>query len=813
MKTTIIAKKRGGFDKLVQQSSPQVVRQSSFDKTQDKSPQVAANRAKKTRSRSKSRLCVGIQAKKISFIQKRDGRIVPYDGNKIYKAIYKAFLAVREKDGPVVNQISRKVISNLEESFDGKIPSVEEIQDFVMSTLRNEGFNDVAEDYSEYRKKRQEIREAKYYLLYHDVKTVITKNALKIFESRYLRKDLNGKIIETPQQLFRRITTNIAAAEKIYNPNMLNEDLMKVEESFYRLIASLEFLPNSPTLMNAGTPIQQLSACFVLPVEDSMESIFDAIKATAIIHKSGGGTGYNFGNLRPKGDAVKCTGGVSSGPVSFMKIFDIVTEVVKQGGRRRGAMMGILNIDHPDILEFISAKTEEGILQNFNISVAITDEFMDAVKKGKKYNLVNPKNNQPVGELDAQEVFDKIAKLAWKTGDPGVVFIDRMNDLRGNPTPKLGRIVSTNPCGEQPLLANEPCNLGSIDVNKFVKNVGQPTLKASARQSKKRDIDWNKLKKTVHEAVHFLDNVIDMSRYPLPEIDAMARANRRIGLGIMGWADLLVSLEIPYNSKRALDLADKLMSFIEKESHASSVSIAKNRGTFPNFKNSLYNQPGGERLRNCAVTTIAPTGTIGIIAGCSQGIEPKFALAYIRKSRIGKKENDWVELVEVDKQFETIARDQGFYSDELMRKVAEHGTVVGIKEVPVKWQKIFVTAHDLEFSDHVKIQAAFQKHVDNAVSKTINMPNNATIEDIKKAYMLSWDTGCKGITVYRDGSKSVQVLNIGKDKSKEEETITSAEQVAVINLEVKTDTNVRSEVEMKNPQPEDLPPGVCLTCN
>ncbi len=746
--------------------------------------------------------------KVIKTIRKRDGRMVPFDPNKIYEALYKAFLAVREKDGPVVKQVSKKVISNLQTFFIGNAPSVEEIQDVVVATLKKEGFSDVAEAYDEYRQKRQEIREAKYYLLYHDVKTVVTENAMKVLESRYLRKDVNGKIIETPQQLFRRIASNIAAAEKIYNPTISDEDIMKAEERFYRLIASLEFLPNSPTLMNAGTPMQQLSACFVLPVEDSMESIFEAVKATAIIHKSGGGTGYNFGRLRPKNDMVMQTGGVSSGPISFMRVFDMVAEVVKQGGKRRGAMMAILNIDHPDVLEFIVAKTKEGILQNFNISVAITNEFMEAVKKGKTYKLINPKTNQPVGELDAREVFDKVAKLAWETGDPGVVFIDRMNDARGNPTPKFGRIESTNPCGEQPLLPNEPCNLGSIDINKFIKKEGRKNV-----------IDWDRLKTTVHEAVHFLDNVIDMNKYPLPEIDAMARTNRRIGLGLMGWADTLVSLEIPYNSKEALTLADKLMSFIEKESHASSIAIAKKRGTFANFKDSLYNRPGGERLRNCAVTTIAPTGTIGIIAGCSQGIEPKFALAYVRKSRIGKGENDWVELVEVDKQFEEVARREGFYSESIIKRVAEHGSAAGIKGIPLKWQKIFVTAHDLDFPDHVKMQAAFQKHIDNAVSKTINLPNSATVEDVKKSYMLSWDTGCKGITVYRDGSKSVQVLNVGKDKKKENDEKSAPEKDVISTLSeiggdtIMTDTNVRSQVEVKNPQPEDLPPGVCLTCN
>ena len=730
-------------------------------------------------------------AKKLSFIKKRDGRVVPFDEKKIYQAIHKAFIAVREKDGVIVSKVTKKVILNLEKLYLRTTPSVEEIQDVIISTLQDEKYADVAKAYSDYRAKRQEIREAKYFLLYHDVKTTLTENSLKVLESRYLRKDENGKIIETPQELFRRVASNIAAAEKIYDPNISDEDLMKVEEKFYRLIASLEFLPNSPTIMNAGTSMQQLSACFVLPVHDSMTSIFDAVKATAIIHQSGGGTGYHFGRLRPKGDIVRSTGGVSSGPVSFMKVFDMVADVVKQGGKRRGAMMGILRVDHPDVLEFITAKSQEGILQNFNISVAVTKDFMDAVKRGKKYKLISPRNNQPVKELDAREVFNLLVKLAWETGDPGVVFIERMNNERGNPTPHIGQIESTNPCGEQPLLPNEPCNLGSIDVNKLIKKVGR-----------KYEIDWLRFKKTVWDTVHFLDNVIDMNHYPLPEIETMGKGNRRIGLGIMGWADLLVSLEIPYNSNRALQFAEKLMSFIERESHLASVAIAKKRGVFPNFKGSLYDKPNGEKLRNCAVTTIAPTGTIGIIAGCSQGIEPKFALAYVRKSRIAKGENEWAELVEVDKQFEDIAKREKFYSEILMKEVASKGSVQNIDGVPMKWKKVFATAHDLKPEEHVKTQAIFQKHVDNAVSKTINFPAKASIDDVKRAYMLAWDTGCKGITIYRDESKSVQVLNLPKENGLFQAS------------EIKKDTNIRTEIEVKDPETgQELPPGVCLTCN
>ncbi len=724
-------------------------------------------------------------------IQKRDGRIVPFDEQRIYNAVHKAFTAVREHDGKEAMRVAGSVTKRLEEIFIGRIPHVEQIQDIIIETLNTEGFGDVAEVYAAYRRKRQEIREAKYFLLYHNVKTKLTENALKVLESRYLRKDENGKIVETPQELFRRIAQNIASAEKIYHPHIADEDLFKVEEKFYRLIASLEFLPNSPTIMNAGTSMQQLSACFVLPVEDSMSSIFDAVKATAIIHQSGGGTGKDFSRLRPKGDLVRSTQGISSGPVSFMKVFDMVADVVKQGGKRRGAMMAILRVDHPDIMEFIMAKSEEGILQNFNISVAVTEAFMNAVKKGTMYALLNPRTMQPVKELDAREVFDKMVRLAWQTGDPGMVFIERMNNDRGNPTPKLGQIRSTNPCGEQPLLDYEPCNLGSIDVNKMTKRAG-----------KKVDVDWTLLKKTAHDAVHFLDNVISMNRYPLPQIQELGEGNRRIGLGIMGWADLLVTLEIPYNSKHALELADKLMEYIDREAKHESARLARERGVFANFTDSVYDKPGGQRLRNCAVTTIAPTGTIGIIAGCSHGIEPKFALAYIRKSRIAKGENEWAELIEVDKQFEETAKREGFYSDKLMKEVARKGTAMHIDDVPEKWKKVFATAHDLSPRDHVEMQAVFQRHVDNAVSKTINFPSSASVEDVKEAYMMAWDMNCKGITIYRDESKSVQVLNIAKEES------------SAAKLDTKIDTNVRSVVDVKDPNPNpELPPGVCLTCN
>lgn len=730
----------------------------------------------------------------ISKIRKRDGRIVDFDQQRITNAIFKAIAAVKEEDRRLAKKISDRVVKILNERFSPQsVPSVEQIQDIVIETLKSIGEKKVAEAYEIYRKKRTEIRETKYFLLNHTIRTKLSENALKVLEARYLRKDANGKITETPTQLFQRVAQNIAAAEKIYNPEISDDDLFKVEEKFYRMMALLEFLPNSPTLMNAGAPLQQLSACFVLPIDDSMASIFEAVKSTALIHQSGGGTGFSFSRLRPKGDIVKTTSGTASGPVSFMKVFDAATETVKQGGKRRGANMGILRVDHPDIIEFVTAKKNEGILQNFNISVAVTNEFMEAVKKRKNYPLINPRNNQPVKEMEAGEVFDLITQLAWETGDPGVVFIDRMNNDRGNPTPKLGAIEATNPCGEQPLLPYESCNLGSINLDKILKG------KKAVRKSKlpRCEVDWRKLKKTVWSAVHFLDNAIDMNRYPLPEIEAMTRGNRRIGLGVMGWADLLIKLEIPYNSPRTLKLAELLMKFIDKEAKKASAALAKTRGVFPNFKDSVYDRPGGLKLRNCALTTIAPTGTIGVIAGCSQGIEPIFALAYVRKTGLAEKLGE-VSLLEINPYFKEVAQGEGFYSEKLMTEVARFGSIVKIKEVPEKWRKIFMTAHDLNHEDHIRTQAAFQKYVDNAVSKTINFPREATVDDIKKAYMLAWEIGCKGITVYRYESKSQQVLNI---PGKEEESAQKIPEKEVPPV-------------LRNPSPElpDLPPDICPTC-
>ena len=572
----------------------------------------------------------------------------------------------------------------------------------------------------------------------------LSDNALRVLERRYLKKDEKGKVIETPQELFRRVARHIASAELVYNPKA---DVSFYEETFYRLMENLEFLPNSPTLMNAGRELGQLSACFVIPIEDSMESIFDAVKYTALIHKSGGGTGFSFSRLRPERDRVGSTGGIASGPVSFMRVFDATTDVIKQGGMRRGANMAILNVDHPDILEFITAKDDPGALTNFNLSVAVTDEFMKAVGQGTDYNLVNPRTGEVTGKLNAKEVFDKIVDMAWRTGDPGIVFIDEIN--KHNPTPKLGKIESTNPCGEQPLLPFESCNLGSINLSKMV-----------ARKNGQPYIDFDKLSQTVKLAVRFLDNVIEVNQFPLPEIEKMTKATRKIGLGVMGFADMLIQLGIPYDSEQGLATAEEIAHFISEEADKASIELAQERGVFPAFQGSIYDTPDGLHFRNASRTTIAPTGSLSIIANCSSGIEPLFALSYVRHILEGE------EFVEVNPYFEEAAKKGGFYSPELMKQLAEGKRLKDIEEVPEGIKKLFVTAHDISPEWHVKMQAAFQKFTDSAVSKTVNFPHEATPEDVAKVYMLAYKEGLKGITIYRDRSREGQVLTVGVEGKK-----------------------------------------------
>lgn len=603
-----------------------------------------------------------------------------------------------------------------------------------------------------------------------DNKIILTRNALKVLEKRYLKRDKNGNCIETPQDMFRRVADTIASGDLEFGKT--SKDVQNLSDRFYNAITHRYFMPNSPTLMNAGRDLGQLAACFVLPIDDSLESIFETIKNTALIHQSGGGTGFSFSRLRPKNSVVRSTMGVSSGPVSFMEVFNAATEAVKQGGTRRGANMGILMVDHPDIIEFINCKSDNNKLNNFNISVAITDKFMEAYLNGKDYDLINPQNNEIVGRMDAGAVFDLIIDSAWKNGEPGIVFIDKMN--KDNPTPQIGKIESTNPCGEVPLLPYEACNLGSINLGLMVKE-----------QDGEFVVDWDLLENTVRTAMRFLDNVIVVNNYPLPQISEMVQNNRKIGLGVMGWADMLMQMGIAYNSEEGTSLATDVMSFIDYVSKTESVELAKERGCFNNFKGSVYEdshyfskkftektshkvndkmwaqldkdvQKYG--LRNATTTCIAPTGTISMIAGASGGIEPLFGLVFSRLIM------DGTELLEVNPVFEKYMKTHGLYTEDLMNKIAKCGSVAHIEELPDEVKRIFVTAHDISPYWHVKMQAAFQQFTDNAVSKTVNFIESATREDIKKTYILAYKNNLKGITVYRNNSRQFQPMNLEKAK-------------------------------------------------
>lgn len=609
-----------------------------------------------------------------------------------------------------------------------------------------------------------------------------SENAIKVLEKRYLKRDKEGICIETPADMFRRVASSIASAELQYGKSQ--SDVNELTEKFYEAITNRYFMPNSPTLMNAGRELGQLSACFVLPVEDSLEGIFETVKNTALIHKSGGGTGFSFSRLRPKNDVVRSTMGVSSGPVSFMEVFNAATEAVKQGGTRRGANMGILRVDHPDILEFINCKSDNTKLNNFNISVAITDKFMEALKKGEDYDLIHPNLKKSVGRLSAKQVFDLIVDGAWRNGEPGIVFIDKMNG--DNPTPLIGDIESTNPCGEVPLLAYEACNLGSINLGLMIKN-GSNGL----------EVDWDKLAEVTKLTIHFLDDVITVNNYPLPRIAEMVQNNRKIGLGVMGWADMLMSLGLSYSSKEGTDLAYKVMEFIDYHSKVKSIELAKSRGSFNNFKGSVYesgkfltNKYSGKSagmisdddwknldaqikefgIRNATTTCIAPTGTISMIASASGGVEPLFGLVFFRNVM------DGTEMLEVNPIFEKYAKDKGFYSENLMKEIAKDGSIAHVNGIPDEVKQIFVTAHDVTPEWHVRMQAAFQLHTDNAVSKTINFEEHATREDIEKAYVLAFENNLKGITVYRNNSRTFQPMNLDAKKAPEIELKPALEQ-------------------------------------
>lgn len=613
-----------------------------------------------------------------------------------------------------------------------------------------------------------------------------SESARRILIERYLLKGDNLEVAESIEERFWRTAYDIASAEFDFGAS--KKQVLEKAMTFYKLMIKQDFEPNSPTLMNAGKGNGlQYSACFVLPVEDSVEGIFEAVKCAALIHKTGGGTGFAFSRLRPKGSVVKTTGGIASGPVTFLRVFNAATEAVKQGGTRRGANMGILRVDHPDILEFIRCKAElddhslpvyevvspllptdearsyfktlllDRQIANFNISVAVTDKFMETYYKGGSFDLIDPRTKEVVGKLFAREVLREIIERAWHTGDPGLVFIDRINNSPANPVPGLEEIEATNPCGEQPLAAWDACNLGSINLGSFVKEDGS-------------SVDWGRLKEVVHLSVEFLDNVVQVNPYTLLPIWDEVHRNRRIGLGVMGWADLLFKLKIPYNSEEALQMGERMMKFINEEGHQASEELAKIRGPFPNWSYSIYKD--GKSLRNSTITTIAPTGTISIIADCSSGIEPVFALSYLHRAKT--RGNEVRTLTIANQTFEKISQREGFYSDHLAQKVLEKGTVLGHPDVPEDWQKVFVTAPEIDPSWHVKMQAAFQKYTDNGVSKTINLPNHATVDDVAKAYLLAWETGCKGITIYRDGSKAAQVLNISATLKENEGIVQSS---------------------------------------
>jgi ribonucleoside-diphosphate reductase alpha chain len=663
----------------------------------------------------------------VEQVRRRDGTLARFDPERIADAIFRAAREAGRRDRELADQLAASVVRELSQR--GGVSTVEEVQDAVERTLMESGLHDVARRYVLYRRRRAELRSAKEVLGVRD-ELKLSAAAAVVLRERYLRRDERRGLIESSGEMMDRVARHVAQAEERFQAG----SSPRFEAAFAQLMRALEFLPNSPTLMNAGTEIGLLSGCFVLPIEDSLHSIFDTLGQMALIHQAGGGTGFSFSRLRPQGDVVRTTGGAASGPVSFMRVFDTATEVIKQGGRRRGANMAVLEVSHPDIERFVQAKSRSGGLENFNLSVAVSDEFMRAVHSGAVHRLVNPRTRQATGEVSAPELFERIAAEAWRSGDPGLIFLDRVNDA--NPTPTLGRIEATNPCGEVPLLPYESCNLGSINL---------------ARMLRDGELDWEHLRAVVRLAVRFLDDVIEVNRYPTSEVDEASRRTRKIGLGVMGLAEMLALMGLPYDSEGAIALGSRIAATVREQAERASEELARQRGPFPAFEQSALEANGLPARRNAQLVSIAPTGTISLIAGTTAGIEPMFAISYLRNV-LGR------ELVEANPAFERTARERGFYSEELVSEIARDGGVRGNDRVPEDVRRAFVTALELAPEWHLRMQAAFQEHADAAVSKTVNLPPEATVGDVRDTFLDVWGMGVKGVTVYRYGSNPRQVL-------------------------------------------------------
>ncbi|UCE20429.1 MAG: adenosylcobalamin-dependent ribonucleoside-diphosphate reductase [Gemmatimonadota bacterium] len=673
--------------------------------------------------------------KKFTHIRKRDGRLQSFQRKKITAAIDAALKEVGMADHALADALSRETVDHLQAKNFAKVIDLEKVQDAVEHVLVRKDLTDAAKAYILSRQRHADARLVKRILGVED-ELKLSLNAIRVLERRYLAKDTHGRIVESPLGMFQRVARAVAEPDLDFGGRSAAAE---AEGKFLALMADLEFFPNSPTLMNGGTDVGQLAACFTLPVDDSMESIFGTLKHMALIHQSGGGTGFSFSHIRPKGDVVQSTQGIASGPVSFMSIYDAATDVIRQGGRRRGANMGILRIDHPDIMDFINAKRNGNAFRNFNLSVAVTDAFMNCLRRNGMFSLVNPRTRKVQGHVRAREIFRSMVTSAWEMGDPGVLFIDTVN--RRNPTPALGKMESTNPCGEVPLLPYESCNLGSINLARMVCDGA---------------IDWQKLERVVRTAVHFLDNVIEANSFPLPQIESVTKTNRKIGLGVMGLADLFLLLGVPYHSEEARKIGTNIMKFITQKARNASADLGRTRGSFPHFQKSIWPKRGFDALRNATTTTIAPTGTISLIAGASSGIEPLFALSFRRYIMEG------TELQEVHPIFERMLRERNIYSQDLLAEVAHTGSIRGIKTLPRDVRNLFVTSMDISPKEHVTMQASFQRFVDNAVSKTVNLPQNATLDHVRHIYHLAYTLKCKGITVYRFGSKRGQPVSWGR---------------------------------------------------